>query len=223
MELPLDAATVESGVVSNDVRLARQAEQAADSELAASAKALVASGRMEEARERFSTLVSRQQRRALRIAYYFLRDSDEAEEAVQEAFIRVFTRISTYQEGMPFEVWFTRILINGCLDRQKARRRRLRWLVPSDGRAEGETGRVEKASSLAPSPEDILVARERRSQILRAIETLPDRQRTVASLSVLEGLSPREVSALTGMNQSTVRVHLFRALRKLRDLLGGTN
>lgn len=222
MDLPLDAATVETEVVSNDVRLARQAEQAADSELAASAKALAASGRMEEARERFSTLVSRQQRRALRIAYYFLRDASEAEEAVQEAFIRVFTRISSYQEGLPFEVWFTRILINGCLDRQKARRRRLRWLVPADGGAEGEKGRIERATSLAPSPEDVLVASEWRSRVMKAIEALPDKQRTVVSLCVLEELSPREVSALTGMNQSTVRVHLFRAVRKLRDLLGGT-
>ena len=53
-------------------------------------------------------------------------------------------------------------------------------------------------------------------------ERLPDRQRTVLLLSLYDERSPREVSELTGMNQSTVRVHLFRAVRKMRTLLEGT-
>ncbi|MFB3852493.1 MAG: RNA polymerase sigma factor [Vicinamibacterales bacterium] len=217
MDIPVDAA--EPSSVRNDARLARYAEQAADSALAAGVKALVSEGRVDEARERFSTLVARTQRRALRIAWHFLRDSGEAEEAVQEAFIRIFTRIDTYREEYPFEVWFTRILINGCLDRQKANRRRLKWLVPdSEAAADGAAATAEAS---APSPEDKLISRERRSEIWKAIERLPGRQRTVVSLCLLDELSPREVSLLTGMNQSTVRVHLFRALRRLRTLLGG--
>jgi len=145
------------------------------------------------------------------------------DEAVQEAFIRVFTRIGTYHEEYPFEVWFTRILINGCLDRQKANRRRLRWLVPDVETGSGTESAMSAAEAVVPSPEDLLIARERQSEIRRAIERLPGRQRTVVSLCLLEELSPREVSVITGMNQSTVRVHLFRALRRLRALLGGTN
>jgi len=85
---------------------------------------------MDEARERFSTIVAAHQRRATRIAHQYLRDPSEADEAVQDAFVSVFSHITSYREAWPFEVWFTRILINGCLDRRKARSRRERWYVP---------------------------------------------------------------------------------------------
>jgi RNA polymerase sigma-70 factor (ECF subfamily) len=70
-----------------------------------------------------------------------------------------------------------------------------------------------------PSPEQTLLGRERRRQIADALATLPERQRSVFVLSHVEGRTSREVSALTGLNESTVRVHLFRAIRKLRALL----
>src|SRR5215203_2282502 len=101
-----------------------------DSELAAAIKALVVAGERDTARDRFAELVARQQRRALRIAYHYLRDAHDADEAVQDAFVKVFTHITTYREHLPFEVWFTRILVNGCLDLRKARGRRLRWALP---------------------------------------------------------------------------------------------
>src|SRR4029453_5665920 len=101
-----------------------------DSELAGAIKALVVAGNRDAARERFADLVASQQRRAARIAYHFLRDAHDADEAVQDAFVKVFTHITTYREHLPFEVWFTRILVNGCLDLRKSRARRLRWVVP---------------------------------------------------------------------------------------------
>src|SRR5436309_1443390 len=101
-----------------------------DSALAAEIKRLMVTGDREGARERFSDLVVRQQRRAIRVAYQYLRDAHDADEAVQDAFLKVFTHITSYREDLPFEVWFTRILINGCLDLRKARARRLRWVLP---------------------------------------------------------------------------------------------
>src|SRR3990172_1020765 len=71
------------------------------------------------------------------------RDVAEADEAVQDAFVKVFTHISSYRETWPFEVWFTRILINGCLDRRKARIRRDRWFVPTH-----ETGSADAAQTV---------------------------------------------------------------------------
>jgi RNA polymerase sigma-70 factor (ECF subfamily) len=70
-----------------------------------------------------------------------------------------------------------------------------------------------------PSPEDQLLARERRQKLADALARLPERQRSVFMLSHYEGCTSREVSALTGLNESTVRVHLFRAIRRLRALL----
>ena len=194
-----------------------------DSRLAIEIRSLVERGEMEEARERFGGLVAVHQRRASRIAYQYLRDAAEADEAVQDAFVKVFAHIASYREAWPFEVWFTRILINGCLDRRKARARRDRWFVSSIDATPADEARV-SAASAAPgaNPEARLLARERRRRLAAAIERLSGRQRDVFMLCHYGDCTPREVSAITGLNESTVRVHLFRAARKLRGFLGGT-
>ena len=191
-----------------------------DSRLAVEIRGLVERGEMDEARERFADLVSVHQRRASRIAYQYLRDSAEADEAVQDAFVKVFSHITSYRDTWPFEVWFTRILINGCLDRRKARARRDRWYVSGDVSSADEA-RVAGSGSGAGDPERRLLARERRARMAAAIDRLDGRQRTVFTLCHYGDCTPREISAMTGLNESTVRVHLFRAARKLRGLLGG--
>jgi RNA polymerase sigma-70 factor (ECF subfamily) len=194
---------------------------ASDSALAATIKKLQSEGQREAARSLFDDLVALHQRRASRIAYQYLRDRADVDEAVQDAFVRAFTHLSSFKEELSFEVWFTRILVNGCLDRLKARRRRGRWLVGwLDSPDSGE--RVEQLRSTSRTPEELLLSRERRDQLARALDRLPDRQREVFVLSQVDGCSPREVSAITGLRESTVRVHLFRAIRKLRRLLAGT-
>lgn len=186
---------------------------------AAAVKALVGERRLDEARERYTDVVERHQRRASRIALHYLRDAADADEAVQDAFVKAFTHIGSYKEEWPFEVWFTRILINGCLDRLKARRRRDRWVVPMIDPATGDRD----VSALMPSrdmgPEDTVLLNERRRRLWNALGRLPERQRTIFMLSHYEGYSSKEVSGMTGLNESTVRVHLFRAIRKLRGLL----
>ena len=125
-----------------------------DTRLAIEIRDLVERGAADEARERFAALVAAHQRRALRIAYQYLRDPADADEAVQDAFFKVFLHISSYREAWPFEVWFTRILINGCLDRRKARARRDRWFVPA-----GEASAADEAR-LAGGAEDTLILLE---------------------------------------------------------------
>jgi RNA polymerase sigma-70 factor (ECF subfamily) len=190
-----------------------------DSRVAIEIRGLVERGEMDEARDRFGELVAIHQRRASRIAYQYLRDAAEADEAVQDAFVKVFSHITSYREAWPFEVWFTRILINGCLDRRKARTRRDRWLVAGEITSADEA----RASATGPAadPEHRLLSRERRARIASAIDRLDGRQRTVFMLCHYGDCTPREISAMTGLNESTVRVHLFRAARKLRGLLGG--
>jgi RNA polymerase sigma-70 factor, ECF subfamily len=195
------------------------APRVADSIAASAVKAMQAEGRHAEARERYAELVARHQRRAARIAFHYLRDSAEADEAVQDAFVKAYSHLSTFREELPFEVWFTRILINGCLDRIKARTRRERWIVPMPDSSGTDRDFTERTPGHGPSPEDHVLARERRQKLAAALAKLPDRQRSVFMLSHYEGCTSREVSAITGLNESTVRVHLFRAIRKLRALL----
>jgi RNA polymerase sigma-70 factor (ECF subfamily) len=187
-----------------------------DSEIASAIKALVLRGDRDAARERFADLVAHQQRRAVRIAYNYLRDAHDADEAVQDAFFKVFTHITTYREDLPFEVWFTRILVNGCLDLRKARARRLRWALPM---AVSESGPPPEPTAPQPTPEDRLVSTDEARQITAAVERLPDRQRTVFTLCHIADQSTSEVSQALGLSEATVRVHLFRAIRKLRKLL----
>jgi len=194
----------------------------ADARVAVDVKALQASNQLEQARERFAELIERHQRRATRIAYHYLRDSADADEAVQDAFVKSYMHLGTFREELPFEIWFTRILINGCLDRLKARHRRERWMAPPVTDAYGtERDPGEYLVSRGPSPEDQVLSNERRRQLSAALARLPERQRLIFMLSHYEGRSSREVSGMTGLNESTVRVHLFRAIRRLRTLLGG--
>lgn len=188
-----------------------------DSVLAAQLKSLVLAGERERARELFADLVALHQRRAVRIAYSYLRDAHDADEAVQDAFVKVFTHITSYREEYPFEVWFTRILVNGCLDLRKARARRLRWALPMTPHADAAP--PSEPAAVQPSPEDRVLSSERAGEIAAAIERLPDRQREVFTLCHVAEQSTNEVSRALGLSEATVRVHLFRAVRKLRKLL----
>jgi len=199
--------------------LAPQAPLSKDSRLAGEIKHLVAAGERDAARERYGELVANQQRRAVRIAYQYLRDAHDADEAVQDAFVKVFTHIISYREDLPFEVWFTRILVNACLDLRKSRSRRLRWAVPMS--ATSEVAPAEPAAP-DPSPEQRLVSRERAAEITTAVDALPDRQRTVFTLCHVAEQTTAEVSQALGLSEATVRVHLFRAVRKLRRVLDRT-
>src|SRR4051812_20045006 len=192
-----------------------------DSKLAVEIRGLAERGELDQARQQFEGLVVAHQRRALRIAFQYLRDAAEADEAVQDAFVKVFSHIGSYREAWPFEVWFTRILINGCLDRRKARARRDRWIVASDDIPIPEDARLPFGGVGHQDPEARLLSRERRARLADAVDRLDGRQRTVFMLCHYGDCSPREISAMTGLNESTVRVHLFRAARKLRALLGG--
>lgn len=189
-----------------------------DSGLAAQVRALVAGGDLPAARERFAEIVRKHQRRASHIAFHYLRDAADADEATQDAFVKAFVHIASFRPEHSFEVWFTRILVNGCLDRRRARQRRERWLLPVLD-TQGDATIVDLAVSPTANPEQALLAREQRTEIARAVRRLPPQQRTVFLLCAYAGHSTREAAAITELSESTVRVHLFRAVRKLRAAL----
>jgi len=189
-----------------------------DSGVAAQVRALVVCGDLPAARERFAEIVRQHQRRASQIAFHYLRDAADADDATQDAFVKAFVHIESFRPEHSFEVWFTRILVNGCLDRQRARQRRERWLLPVLDN-QGEATVVDRAVSPGANPEQALLAREQRTEIARAVRRLPPQQRTVFLMCVYTGYSTREAAAIIDLSESTVRVHLFRAVRKLRAAL----
>jgi RNA polymerase sigma-70 factor (ECF subfamily) len=204
---------------SNATRRATDATQSAASALAGEIKALVVAGNRDAARDRFGALVAVLQRRALRIAFHYLRDAADADEVVQDAFVKVFLHIEQYREELPFDVWFMRILVNSSLDRLKSRNRQQRWIAgPSEDSLDERP--VEQAADTDSSTEHKLLMKERWQQVVKAVASLPDRQRLVFTLSHIDERTAAEISEATGMSPATVRVHLFRALRKLRTVLG---
>ena len=177
---------------------------------------MMASGDDAAARRRFGVLVERCRRRAARIAYQYLRDPVEVEDALQDAFLKVFTHLPAFRAEPCFDLWLARIVVNGCLDRLQARTRRR--LAPVGG---GEADAPERLSAGGPSPEAVLLARESRRRLLAAVDRLPQRQRSAVLLTRFEGHSTRAAGTILGMSEATVRVHLFRAVRTLRRRLRG--
>src|SRR5258706_1639701 len=160
-----------AGAAVNDVPgTAAVREPEAETGLAGTVQDLAAAGDHTAARELFSQIVTRQQRRASRIAWHYLRDAADADEAVQDAFVKAYTHIASFQRNLSFEVWFTRILINGCLDRQKARTRRSRWLMPLADAGRHDQPAIERASHPSDrSPEQLGLARGWRDQVSAAV------------------------------------------------------
>ncbi|MEZ5290388.1 MAG: sigma-70 family RNA polymerase sigma factor [Vicinamibacterales bacterium] len=185
------------------------------SAIAADVKAHLDAGRREAAADRFGDLVGMWQRRANRLAYYYLGNAADADEAVQDAFVKVYAHMTTFRADLSFDAWFTRILVNTCLDRLKGRRRggRPTWdPLPVDEVAGLDSGE--------PSAERRLIGQATWQTAAEAIRQLPARQRDAFLLCHLHESTPAEAADALGMNPATFRVHLFRAVRKLRSALG---
>lgn len=185
--------------------------------VAAEIKALLEAERRDEAAGRFGVLVEMWQRRALRLALHYLGNAADADDAVQDAFVKLYAHMTAYRADLSFDAWFTRIVVNTCLDHLKARRRLPAWS------AGGQTSASDIADALpseAPSAERRLMARDQWRALTAAVSQLPERQREVFVLTHLDEQPPQAIAQVLGMNPATVRVHLFRALRRLRAVLG---
>jgi RNA polymerase sigma-70 factor (ECF subfamily) len=168
--------------------------------------------------EAFDYFVHRYHRKITRVAYRLLRDSGEADCAAQESFLKAYQNLNDFREGSTFETWLTRICINWCKDRLK-RRRLVFYFHQAPASAEEETGPRELAAHPDPSPERRAMSREIRDRLSTAMEALSPRQRTVFVLKHFEELSIPEIAGLTGLDTGTIKSHLFRASRKIRERL----
>lgn len=159
--------------------------------------------------EAFDRLVQRYLPKARVIAGRILQNPDDADDLVQDAFLRALERISTFDVSRAFEPWFTRLLVNLGLDwRRKQQVRRTEAhdpeMLPGGSRPDREAERSELRSSLQ-----------------QAMEKLPERQRLVVTLFEVDGYSTEEVAGMLKVSQVTVRWHLHQARKTLRELLKG--
>jgi RNA polymerase sigma-70 factor, ECF subfamily len=168
--------------------------------------------------EAFEYFVHRYNRKITRVAYRLLRDSGEADCAAQESFLKAYQNLNDFREGSTFETWLTRICINWCKDRLK-RRRLVFYFHQASPSSEEETGPHELTAHPDPSPERRAMSREIRDRLSTAMESLSPRQRTIFVLKHLEELSIPEIAGITGLDSGTIKSHLFRASRKIRERL----
>jgi RNA polymerase sigma-70 factor (ECF subfamily) len=146
-----------------------------------------------------------------RVAFSVLRNAADAEDAVQEAFLRVLRHRDTLDEVRDQRVWLVRIVWNIVLDRK----RRSKTRPETDDIS--ELARVLPATGL--SAEDRAAAAQHHAKVLVLVDKLPAKEREVLVLSAFEELSSVEIASILDITESSVRSRLFRARNLMADLL----
>jgi RNA polymerase sigma-70 factor (ECF subfamily) len=164
----------------------------------------------------FAVLMRDNNRRLYRLARGILNDEHEAEDAVQEGYVRAFAHLGSFKGEASLSTWLARIVANEALGRLRRKRPTSDIDALADSlAAEGPGGGAPSAAS----PEHAAARREIRRAIESAIDALPEPFRIVFVLRVVEQLSIRETAALTGLAEETVKTRLHRANRLLRQAL----
>ena len=157
----------------------------------------------------FEVLVGRYQQPALRVAYALA--GPDAEDAVQEAFVKAYRARGRFRPGAPFRPWVLRIVANEARNRRRsAGRREQLALRVAGGRTSGDA---------APSPEEAVIAEERHRLLADTLATLPDRDREVIALRWFADLSEAEMAVALDCRPGTVKSRLARAHSRLRAAL----
>jgi RNA polymerase sigma-70 factor (ECF subfamily) len=161
----------------------------------------------------FVFLVERHQDRLLRLCERLLGDVEEARDAVQEVFLKVYRKAGEVRPQGQVYTWLYRVAVNHCFNKLRRRKlvRFLRWESPAE---EAEAVPFDPPDG-APDPAAVLEARRRWQATRRAIAALPDNQRAVLVLARFEGLSYKEIAAVLEITEGAVESRLFRAMRRL--------
>jgi len=160
----------------------------------------------------FEILMRRYNQRVYRAVRAVLRDDDQAEDVMQQAYLNAYAHLRQFERRSQFSTWLTRIAVNEALAR-RGKRPGMRH-----GREEDET-MMDLVASSAPDPEQQTLASELREVMQREVEALSDGFRSVFVLRDVEGLSTAETADTLGISEDLVKTRLHRARTQLRDNL----
>lgn len=166
----------------------------------------------------FAAVVGLYRPKVFRFALASLRDRDAADTVTQDCFLKAYRAWDTFRQDCSMDTWLMQICVN--LVRDHARNRRLRFWKQTALAAkpvEAISGRVADGGR---SPEAQALLKERVEAVWDAAGKLPERQRTVFLLRFVEDMDLLEIAAATGMKEGTVKTHLFRALKTVRERMG---
>jgi len=160
----------------------------------------------------FDEIVRLHERRIYALALRLTGTPEDAQDAMQEAFVRLFRNLARVDCQDRLGSWLATVVVNACRDLGRARQRSR--LVPM-----GE--KLAVFADPGANPEVLRSGEEREEQLRSCLQRLPERERAALTLRELEGLSTQEVARILGTSESTVRVHICSARIKLRKLLAG--
>ncbi|MGD9684601.1 MAG: RNA polymerase sigma factor [Candidatus Obscuribacterales bacterium] len=170
----------------------------------------------------FKSLVRRYQNRIYNSAYRMLGNKEEAEEVVQDTFVKVHNGLSGFRRQASFAAWLFRISHNLCIDnlRSRKRQRGLLFFFPSSSNADGDGDRpAPELRDDGPDPQQIVDLSEQSSVVAGALAKLPESQRAVLVLHDMEGFSYQDIASIVGTSIGTVRSRLHYGRLKMRELL----
>ena len=168
--------------------------------------------------EAFSELVRRYDRNIFRIAQHITHNEEDAQDVVQEAFLKAYQNLDQFQGNSKFYTWLVRIAVNEAL--MKLRRRRTDKTVSIDEDVETEEGTMPReVADWSPNPEQLYGQSELSDILKKTIQGLPPGFRTVFVLRDVEGLSTEETAEMLGLSIPAVKSRLLRARLQLRDRL----
>lgn len=150
-----------------------------------------------------------------RLALNQLRSAADAQDVVQDTFIRLLTHETAFHDENHLRAWLLRVALNRCRDLQRSA-----WNSKVDALDE-QTGRLGLADrrSKKPTPEEAVVSQLEYQPLWQALEALPEKLRVVMHLRYVENLDDAEIANIIGTRPTTVRTRLFRARNQLRSLL----
>lgn len=165
--------------------------------------------------EAFRLLVERHSKPIFRVAYRMTGNEHDADDVVQETFLRAYRQIGRFEERANFGTWLHRIAINCSLDLLRARGRHDKHHVHES--EEGEMSRTIETTD--PQPDRLLLSAELQKHVLAALERLSGNERTAFVLRHFEGMPVEEIGKTLGIQVNATKNTIFRAVRKLRESL----
>ena len=164
-------------------------------------------------------LVRQHNQRLFRIARSVLRDDGDAEDAVQDAYVRAIPALATFRGDSSLATWLSRIVLNESFQKLRRKRREPQSVAEPEAAMDAEIIPFPAAASQSADPERKVAQREVFVLVERAIDNLPDDFRLVLVARTIEGMSVEETAELLGLKPETVNTRLFRARALLRTAL----
>ena len=161
------------------------------------------------------TIMQANNRRLYRLARGILRNDSEAEDVVQEAYVRAFTHLENFRGDSSLSTWLSRITMNEALGRLRRQRPGVEWSTLPQGVLEAQIIQFPLTSS--EDPEKSMAQREIQHVVEHAIDELPEPFRLVFITRVIEGMNVEETAEILGLKPETVKTRLHRARNLLRE------